>query len=285
MFTRGGKISVGALKSFIESTYDSNTNEIKGYMLDNQLSTVHTKVFYNHAKKVLIVVERPTSDKRDVLSDVIAGLDITGMLFKKIDSRYKNSFNVYKKALTKYNQRENSILVGYSLGALVAEEFVRENPGVFSETLLVSKPVIPARVLSKLPKGTTEIRSELDAVSLLKPLQKKADRELVIKAETYNPVAEHQVKNIFPRLNQEMEVGDENIISGAGIRKKLLTEAEMKSMTVKELKTVVIKSRKLVPKELRKNHDFKVSGKSKAEIKNMIRAISENIVTRPRMKM
>ena len=147
MFVKGGKISVGNLKKFIESTYDTKTTNIEGYVIDPQLSTIHTKVFYNHAKKILIVVERPTSDKRDVLSDVIAGLDITGLLFKKLDSRYRSSFNVYKKALAKYSHRENSILVGYSLGALVASEYATSHEGDFSELILVSKPVIPSRVL------------------------------------------------------------------------------------------------------------------------------------------
>lgn len=271
MFVKGGKISVGNLKKFIESTYDSKTTNIEGYMIDQQLSTMHTKVFYNHAKKVLIVVERPTSDKRDVLSDVIAGLDITGLLFKKLDSRYKNSFNVYKKALAKYSQRENSILIGYSLGSLVAEEFARENPKAFSELILVSKPVIPSRVLSKLPKGTTEVRSTLDAVSALKPLQEKADREVVIKAETLNPFKEHQVSNIFPRLDQEMEVGDESVLSGVG--KPSVSEAEIKSMSVAELKAFIKNHRKNLPKKYR--WAYQVTGRNKYDLRNMVRSFNE----------
>jgi len=293
MFMKGGKMSIGGLKKFIESTYDDKTDEIDGYIIDRQLSTMHTKVFYNPNSKILICVERPTSDKRDILSDVIAGLDITGLLFKKIDSRYKNSFKVYKQALLKYNSRNSSILVGYSLGALVAEEMARSNPNSFNEYILVSKPVIPSRVLSKLPKGTTEVRSTLDPVNLLKPLQQKSDRELVIKAETFNPIKEHRIDNIFPRISQDLEVGDENIISGTGNNKfkkynqykmdsyegygvrKWYTESQIKKMGEKELKSAIKVAEGHIPKKYHNPYNSGIKYKSKEELQETLREISK----------
>ncbi len=295
MFMKGGKMSIGGLKKFIESTYDDKTDEIDGYIIDRHLSTMHTKVFYNPDSKILICVERPTSDKRDILSDVIAGLDITGLLFKKIDSRYRNSFKVYKQALSKYNSRNSSILIGYSLGALVSEEWARSNPNSFNEYILVSKPVIPSRVLSKLPKGTTEVRSTLDPVNLLKPLQQKSDRELVIKAETFNPIKEHRIDNVFPRISQDLEVGDENIISGTGTGnnkfkkynqykmdsyegygiRKWYTEREIRGMDEKELKSAIRIGKKYIPKKYHNRQLSETENKNKEELQETLRQMSK----------
>lgn len=274
---KGGKISMGSLKAFIEATYDDKVTEYKGYILDKTLSTIYTKVFYNPEFKTLLISERPTSSARDVLSDFISGIDITGLLFKKIDSRFKKSFSVFNKALKKYSDRNNSILVGYSLGAIVCEEFMRENKEAFDEVFLISKPVIPSRVMSQPLKNVTEIRSSRDPTSLLKPIQKKADREIVIPAMSLNPITEHRITNVFPRVSSDLQVGDENVLSGVGVLKdkprgKLsLSEEEMKSLTVAELKKYIVKYRKIVDPQYRQL--YKVTGKSKEELKDLIRGI------------
>jgi hypothetical protein len=265
MFYRGGKMSVSALKSFIEASY-GDMKEYKGYVRDDTLSTDHTKIYYNPTSKVLIATEKPTSSVRDVLSDVLAGIDLTGKFFKKVDSRFTKAYAVLTKALNKYKDRKHSILIGYSLGAIVAEKFSKDNNDPFDEVFLVSKPVLPSDIINKEKplKNVTEIRSELDPTSLLKPLQEKADREKVIKAETYNPLKEHQVKEVLPRLDQEEELGDENILSGIGFGHP--TEKQIRKMKVADLKKYIKIHRKHID-------GFRVTGKTKRELQDMIRTL------------
>lgn len=222
MFIRGGKITIKSLKAFIEATY-TDVKVYKDYIRDDTLSTEYTKIYYNPTSKILIASERPTHTKRDVLSDVLAGLDLTGKLFKKVDTRFKTAYKTLNNALKKYSDRKNSILIGYSLGAIVAEQFSRDNPEAYDEVFLVSKPVLPSDILkgNKPLSNVTEVRSELDVTSALKPLQESAEREVVIKAETKNPVTEHKISEVLPRLDQEQEIGDENILSGVGMGQEL----------------------------------------------------------------
>ena len=44
---RGGKLAVGVIQKFIESTYKNPPAEIEGYKLDKQLSTMYTTVYWN----------------------------------------------------------------------------------------------------------------------------------------------------------------------------------------------------------------------------------------------
>ena len=67
---RGGKLAVGMIQKFIESSYHQNPpDEINGYKLDKQLSTMYTTVYWNPETQQGIIANRPTYDLRDVLSE------------------------------------------------------------------------------------------------------------------------------------------------------------------------------------------------------------------------
>lgn len=238
MVKRGGKISVKGLDQFIRSTYENTPNEIAGYKLDKKLSTKYTKVYWDDVNKRGIFAERPTSDLRDVASDVLLGLDLTGKIATKIDSRFKNSWATYDKIDKKYGL-DKFIGIGYSLGSTVLERYPKVEQ--LRESLYVSKPVAPSDIITgkKPVKGATEIRSTLDAVSALKPLQAKAEREKIIKATTWNPFKEHQVAHILPQLNQDEQLGDPNVETGAG-------QPNFNKMKVTELKQYIKSNRKRV---------------------------------------
>lgn len=212
---KGGKVKVENLQKFIESTYKNTIpDKIDDFILDKAISTKYTKVYHNPINSKTILSERPTQDLRDVASDILMGLDLSGKLSGKIDNRFKDSWRTYDAVKKKY-RLTNTIAIGYSLGATVLERYPKVNE--FLEVILVSKPVSPSDIINKTqpPEKATEIRSKYDPVSILKRYQQKAEREILLEPESYNIGKEHQQKYILPRIEDE-SVGDPDINIGAG---------------------------------------------------------------------
>jgi hypothetical protein len=246
MKRKGGKLRIGEIRVFIESTYKYRPDNVGNYILDKDLTTKYTTVYFNPLTNHGVVSNRPTNvdkDFSDIISDVKAALNI----FKN-DQRFISGWNTMDNIRNKYGLHLFSA-IGYSLGAIVLENYEHRNE--FQELIYVSKPVLPVDIITdkKLDKKSVEIRSKLDATSLLKPLQDKANQEIVIDNKTINPIEEHKIKNIFPRI-------DENLVVGYGLK-------DLKKMKVKELKDFIKKHRK------GKANEYKLTGKNKKDLIQM----------------
>lgn len=258
----GKAIKVGNLQKFIEATYKEVTPQtIEGYSLDKGLSTKYTKVYWNDGLKTGIVSERATHDAKDILTDLYAG--VFGKYLNK-HPRFKQSWGTYDKIQNNYGSLNNWILIGYSLGAIVAEHYPKALQ--FKEIFLISKPVLPVDIFNhrKPLKNSTEIRSKLDATSILKPLQEKADREIVVKNDTMNPLREHQQAHFLPKLGLDTEVGDPNVKSGVGVNQKML-----KKMKNSELKTFI----NLLSKAKKQKRPL-IGGRKRKELQSLILEMS-----------
>lgn len=253
---KGGSMKVSSLKTFIEATYNQAPDEILGYNLDKQLSTKYTKVYWDHINKRGITSERPTDPKEisDVLADVAIALDFTKKLFSKVHPRFKSSWATYDKVNKKYGL-QNIVAIGYSLGSYVLSEY--KNLSKFKEVILVALPVSPGDILTRKDLSNlniTTVKSKLDAVGFLDKFVKGFKREVSIKPETNNPFKEHQISNTLPRLDQDMQVGDTDILTGLGIH----------SLTVPEIKALIKKLR------IKRAKDFPIAKKNKGQLLQML---------------
>ncbi len=241
---RGGKMKAKFIKQFVQSTYkpEKRTPEIDGYKLDESLSDEYITTYWNDEHKKGVVSVRPTDDMQDIMSDVKIFLN----MYKR-DARFVKNWRLLDKAGRKY-KFENLTGIGYSLGAYVLEKY--KNAPKFKEIFLVSKPVAfqDLKDFKPLPNAT-EIRSKIDIVSALKPLQEEAVKTELIEPTTMNPIKEHKIEHIFKELDDDKEIG-------FGV--------EIDKMKVSELKRII--------KKLRKGHasQFPISGKKKKELISMV---------------
>ncbi len=111
------------LKKGLEASYLSNPKEAKtylskeGYIYDDKLSNVNSKVYYNPDDKDLLIAYRGS---KNILNDWLTtdlAIPFGGLRNTK---RYNESLNVYKKAKDKYhsdqlNQVTQTTLIGDSL--------------------------------------------------------------------------------------------------------------------------------------------------------------------------
>jgi hypothetical protein len=273
MAKRGGKMAVSSLKQFILATYKTNPDEIMGYKLDKSLSTLHTKIYWDDVNKRGVLSERPTHDLVDVLADVTIALDFTKKLFQKIHPRFKSSWSTYDKVDKKYSLH-NFVGIAYSLGSYVLSEY--SGLSKFKEVFLVSLPVVPGDILTQkdLSKlNITNIKSKLDAVGFLDRFVSGFKRNVDIKPGTYNPIAEHKIKNTLPRLDQDMQIGDPDVLTGLGM-----------GVTINNLKITDIKN---LIKKLRRGQASKypITGKNKQQLLDMlVELVNEAKQSKPRQR-
>jgi len=203
---KGGKIKVKEIKDLLNSSYDNILNNVGEWIIDKSLSDEYVQVYYNNNNKNVVVVHRGTKGIKDMLTDVKL---IFGF---RNNSRYKDARTKQKAAEDKYGINNISV-IGHSLGADVAREV--SNPNV-KEIILLNKPVTPSDILTKKKvqrPNIFTIKTKLDPVSILQPLEDNNKNDIVIPSTTLNPLKEHSV-NTLNRL-------DEDKLIGLGIDKKL----------------------------------------------------------------
>jgi hypothetical protein len=263
---KGGKMKISSLKQFIEASYKYTPNELFGYTLDKQLSTQNTKVYWDDVNNRGILSEKPTNNISDILADVTIAVDFTKKLYDKLHPRFRTSWATYDKVEIKYNL-ENFVAIGYSLGAYILSDYKHLHK--FKEAYLVALPVVPGDILNKKDLSSlniTSIKSPLDPVGLLGAFTKDTKRKVDIPALSYNPAHEHQIKKTFPRLDQDMEVGDPIIITGGNYKK----------MKVSEIKGMIKKLRK------GKATQYQLVGKKKSDLIAMLTELINDADKKPR---
>jgi hypothetical protein len=183
----GGKISNDDLHHFIHASY-SQGESYKGWNLDSSLSDASVQVYWNG--KDAVVVHRGSQDAQDWYEN---GRQILGMNTGK---RLEHSRNIQKLAEEKYGAN-NVITIGHSKGAHHAEEVGQNSREIYT----LNKPVTPSDLIKgkKVSEKQTDIRTTLDPVSILRPLQQGSDYQN-IWSKTLNPLTEH-MGSVLNRVN------------------------------------------------------------------------------------
>ena len=188
--SKGGKISIGNLKHFIDNSYSKKPKEnIEGYVIDKAISNDIAKTYYNPETGHAVITHRGTSGAKDWANNLAY---LTG-LYKYTD-RYKRGKKAQEATNKKYG-KENVSTVGHSQGAVLARHLGEGTKEIIN--------LNPAYVAEKPKKNEYNIKSSSDVVSKLKPIHKK---DIEIQATTSNPLTEHSTE-ILNRLDVNQEVG------------------------------------------------------------------------------
>jgi hypothetical protein len=187
---KGGKVSIGNIKSFIDNSYSKNPKEnIDGYVIDKALSNDIAKVYYNPQTGHATITHRGTEGLKDWGNNLAY---LTGMY--DYTDRYKRGKKAQEAVEKKYGKKNVSTL-GHSQGAILSRKLGADTKEIIN--------LNPAYVAEKPKKNEYNIKSSSDIVSKLKPIHK---RDIEIKAETSNPLTEHS-SDILNRLDLNREVG------------------------------------------------------------------------------
>ena len=197
----GGKVEVKYLNKLLNESYKSkgktNTNIDDRYILDNELSTDKTKVYVDKNTNDIAMVNRGTSDFKDVMTDA-------KLLFGYNDKRFNEPKEILNKIKQKYTDK-NIDLIGHSLGAKIAET-LGDDPQV-KNIITLNKPTTPKDLFNKtkINNKQYDIRTTGDLVSVLQPFQ-TGQNDIIIKSETKNPYTEHKIDTL-DRLDQDLVIG------------------------------------------------------------------------------
>jgi hypothetical protein len=198
---KGGKVEVKYLNKLLNESYKSKnksaTNIDDRYYLDSELSTDKTKVYVDKNTNDIMMVNRGTSDFKDVMTDA-------KMLFGYNDKRFNEPKEILGKIKQKYTDK-NIDLLGHSLGAKIAETL--GNDSQVKNVITLNKPTTPKDLIqkSKINSKQYDIRTTGDLVSALQPFQTDQN-DIIISSETKNPYTEHKIDTL-DRLDQDLVIG------------------------------------------------------------------------------
>jgi hypothetical protein len=193
----GGKLKVNQIQHFLHNGYEKNKNDnYDGYQMDKELSGNRFQAYYHPENDHLVTVHRGTNSVHDWITDLKLGL-----FNSKSGKRFDHAKTQQKKAEEKYKTKNISVL-GHSLGSTIAQE----NGKNANEVITLNKPTTFYDYGKKPKKNQFDIKTNLDPVSALKPLEYKNGNEINIKSKTYNPLTEHKTE-VLKRINPDMEIG------------------------------------------------------------------------------
>jgi hypothetical protein len=193
----GGKISVKNLKGILKASYDT-TEPTGDFVLDTQISSGTSKVFYDPKTGQAVVAHRGTEGASDWLNNAVYG--VFGKWGYQKTNRFKEAERIQKLAQKKYGAK-NVSTVAHSQGGLQAELLGQKS----REIITLNK----ATRIGSNSKGSNEydIRSSGDIVSALNPLEKENKKEIVIPKQSNNPLVEHSI-DILDRLPEDQLIGE-----------------------------------------------------------------------------
>lgn len=188
---RGGSLSSEDLEALLAKSYHSqNPSDYKDFQVDKSLSGQRVQVYHNPTTQQTIVAHRGTTSVPNWIENVAyaVGNDKSGKAFQ-------HSKKIQDQAYQKYG-KENITTIGHSKGALHAQEYGKEG----KEVITLNKPVnIHDALFTRVPKSQTDIRTQYDPVSFLRPFQ-RGNKAETIKSTTKNPLAEHKT-SVLGRLD------------------------------------------------------------------------------------
>ena len=201
----GGSLKVYEILEFLKASYQEKPDKnILGYTLDEKLSNLYGKVYFNRNLKKIIIIHRGTKEATDWLNNATYAVSSNAY---KLTPRFKIAQKMYNDSLKKYKNYQFESL-GHSQGALLAR--------LLSDGSKNAIEVNPAYKNESLKDNEYIIRSSLDAVSALTiPTQfinsvlypnfsKK--HIITIPAKSKNPITEHKI-DILNRLDPNMKIG------------------------------------------------------------------------------
>ena len=218
---KGGKVEVKYLNKLLNESYQSKNKTAANiddrYYLDSELSTDKTKVYVDKNTNDITMVNRGTSDFKDVMTDA-------KMLFGYNDKRFNEPKEILGKIKQKYTDKNIDVL-GHSLGAKIAET-LGDDPRV-KNVITLNKPTTPKDLIkkSKINNKQYDVRTTGDLVSALQPFQ-TGPNDIIISSETKNPYTEHKIDTL-DRL-------DQNLVIGTGLKGLNELETYLYNLIIKE---------------------------------------------------
>lgn len=188
----GGKLSVADLQGLLSGAYDGR-EQVGDWELDKDLSTSNSKVYYNPKTKKAVVAHKGTSGLADWYNNAVYAVGGTDA-YKKT-KRYKDAEKVQNEAIQKYGAK-NISTIGHSQAELLGKDT--------NEIITLNKATRPFS--NTKANNQYDIRTDTDVVSGMNPFQKKTERDITIKADTYNPLVSHDVEQL-EKLHQTQMVG------------------------------------------------------------------------------
>lgn len=208
-----GALKASQIKDAVDLTYVKRTDEApQDYVIDKELSDGRVKVFKDVNSDQVIVAHRGSSGIRDWIDNIRYGL--TGQMnttgtFKKHEERHQ-------KALDKYGA-ENVIAIGHSRAGKYVENLNDKQP--VKEVITYNKASGPFDLFRKNAENQTDVRSGIDAVSALAPLQKHENKIITIPTKTADPLKAHSTMPLNQLGDKLIGKGNE-VTGGAGLKKK-----------------------------------------------------------------
>jgi hypothetical protein len=188
--TKGGSLNAEDLEGFLKKSYNSkNPSDYKDFQVDKELSGQRVQVYHNPTTQQTVVAHRGTASVPNWIENVAYAVGV------KDGKAFQHSKKVQDQAYAKYG-KENITTIGHSKGSLHAEKYGQEG----KEVITLNKPVnIQDALFTRVPKSQTDIRTQYDPVSFLRPFQ-RGNKEVVIKSTTKNPLKEHKT-SVLSRLD------------------------------------------------------------------------------------
>lgn len=186
---KGGALKASQIKTAIDLSYQgkNKSDAPKGYEIDKELSDGRVKVYKDVNSPQTLVVHRGSSGLRDWLDNVRYGL--SGEM--KTTETFKKHSKKHQRALDKYGA-ENVIAIGHSRAGKYVEELNKDKP--VKEVITYNKASGPSDLFRKNPKNQTDIRTDVDLVSALAPLQSHENKVVTIPSTSWNPLTAHSTE-------------------------------------------------------------------------------------------
>jgi len=187
----GGSLANEDLQALLAKSYHSkHPSDYKDFQVDKELSGQRVQVYHNPTTQQTIVAHRGTSSVPNWIENVAYAVSND-----KSGKAFQHSKKIQDQAYSKYG-KENITTIGHSKGALHAQEYGKEG----KEVITLNKPVnITDALFTRVPKSQTDIRTQYDPVSFLRPFQ-RGNKAETIKSTTKNPLAEHKT-SVLGRLD------------------------------------------------------------------------------------
>ena len=212
----GGSLKASQIKKAVELSYNNKKEDApKGYEIDKELSDGRVKVYKDINSPQTLVVHRGSKGTRDWLDNVRYGL--TGQTTST--DTFKKHEKKHKKAIQKYGA-ENIIAIGHSRAGMYVQELNDKKP--VKEVITYNKASCPSDIFRKNPKNQTDVRTSIDVVSALAPLQSHENKIITVPSNTLNPLTAHSAEPLG-------KLGDKLLGSGIDNLKKMKV-AEMKKI-------------------------------------------------------
>jgi hypothetical protein len=209
MSLKGGSLTVRELKTFLNASYAEDApKELMGYTLDEKLSNLYGKVYFNSAIKKVIVAYRGTGSENNGEDWANNAVFMANSSAYKLTPRYKTAKTMTNAVLKKYKDYQIE-LTGHSQSGVIVNL-------LNSKRITNAIEVNPAYKDANLANNEYIMRSSGDIVSALTVPKKFTTGLLypnwtknhirVIPAKTNNVITEHSL-DILDRLDPNMKIG------------------------------------------------------------------------------